>query len=72
MADVPPVTRHTPLAELPDPLRVEEVAAKLDCSAGVVYAMARSGELASVRLGRLLRIPRAALARLIEHGVADG
>ncbi len=58
------VTRLTPHAELPEMLRVEEVAAFWDCGKGVIYAMVQSGALASIRLGRLVRIPRSALAAL--------
>jgi excisionase family DNA binding protein len=58
------ITRHTPLADLPELLRVDEAAIWLDCSRGVVYEMAKTGELRSVRLGRLLRIPRDELMKL--------
>jgi excisionase family DNA binding protein len=59
------INRYTPLADLPELLRVDEAAAWLDCSRGCVYEMAANGELASVRLGRLLRIPREGLAKLV-------
>jgi excisionase family DNA binding protein len=59
------ITRHTPLDQLPELLRASEAAIWLDTSSGIVYTMARTGELSSVRLGRLLRIPREALAQLV-------
>jgi excisionase family DNA binding protein len=55
------ITRLTPLADLPELLRVEEAAAFLDISKGLVYSLARSGDLPSVKLGRLLRIRREGL-----------
>lgn len=61
------ISRTTPLETLPELLRVEEAAVVLDCSKGLVYEMARRGELPSVRLGRLLRIRRDGLAALIER-----
>jgi excisionase family DNA binding protein len=61
------ISRVTPLADLPELLRVDEAAAWLDVSKGVVYEMARSGELASVKLGRLLRITRHGLAEMVEQ-----
>jgi excisionase family DNA binding protein len=57
------VTRLTPLSQLPELLRVEEVAAYLEVSKGLVYEMARRGELPTVRLGRLLRIRRDGLTK---------
>jgi excisionase family DNA binding protein len=56
-----PITRHTPLADLPEFLRCEEAAAFLGVSKGIVYELARRGELPSVRFGRLLRIKREGL-----------
>lgn len=60
------ITRHTPLEELPEMCRVSEVAQWLDCSEGVLYEMIRQNEIVSVRLGRLVRIPRSALAKFTE------
>lgn len=58
------ITRLTPVADLPELLRVEECAAWLDVSRGVVYELARRGDLGSVRLGRLLRNKRESLAAI--------
>lgn len=57
------ITRKTPLADLPELCRAEEVAAYYGTSKGVVYEMVRRGELPSVRLGRLLRIKRDGLVK---------
>ena len=56
------VTRMTPLEDLPNLLRVPEAAAWAGVGAGIIYDMARTGQLDSVKLGRLVRIPRSALA----------
>jgi excisionase family DNA binding protein len=58
------VTRRTPLDELPELLRVEEAASFLGISKGLAYALARRGDLPSVKFGRLLRITRSGLAAL--------
>jgi len=65
---MPPVEidRKTPIEELPELLRVEEAARWLDVSRGVLYEMIRRNEIASVRIGGLVRIPRSALAKLTE------
>ena len=62
------ITRTTPLADLPELCRVPEVAAWMDTSRGIVYALVKSGTLPSVRLGRLVRVPRSALAALVAEG----
>jgi excisionase family DNA binding protein len=59
------ITRFTPVDDLPALLRVEELAIFLDVSRGEVYALVKSGTLAHVKLGRLIRVPREALAALI-------
>jgi len=56
-----PITRFTPFEELPDPMRVEEFAAKADIGIGTVYRMVERGELPVQRYGRLIRIRREAL-----------
>ena len=55
------VTRTTRPDALPEFLRVEEAAAWLGVSKGCVYEACTSGAMASVRVGRLLRVPKAAL-----------
>ena len=72
------ITRTTPVAEWPSLLRPDEAAALIDVSKGLIYEMARRGQLPSVRLGRLLRIPREALAAMagrltpVHTGTHDG
>jgi excisionase family DNA binding protein len=56
------ITRTTPIDELPQLVRVDEASAWLGCSRGLVFELCRRGDLQSIRLGRLLRIPREALA----------
>jgi excisionase family DNA binding protein len=65
------ITRFTPLASCPEMLRVEECAAVLDVSKGVVYAMCKAGTLGSCRIGRLCRVPRAALQQFIDAAHKD-
>jgi len=56
------VNRLTPIDALPEYLRPEEAAAVLGISKGLVYELARRGDLPSRKFGRLLRIPRHAVA----------
>ncbi|OGL26555.1 MAG: hypothetical protein A3G44_15610 [Candidatus Rokubacteria bacterium RIFCSPLOWO2_12_FULL_73_47] len=58
------ITRRTPLAELPELLTIDEAAAWLRLGRNGAYELVRRGEIKSVRLGRLLRVPRAALEEL--------
>ena len=60
------ITRSTSINDLPELLRPEEAADVLRVSKGLVYEMAKTGKLPSVRLGRLLRIPRSALALMVK------
>jgi excisionase family DNA binding protein len=59
------ITRHTPLADLPEFLTVEELQIWLGIGRGLAYAQVRAGEIPSVRIGRLVRIPRAALVEMV-------
>jgi excisionase family DNA binding protein len=61
MADI---TRTTPVAQLPEYLSIAEVATYLGIGRGLCYELARQGELPSIKLGRLLRVRRDALADL--------
>jgi excisionase family DNA binding protein len=49
-------------------LTVNEAATQLRVSRGAVYQLVRSGVLASVRIGRSVRIPERVLANFIEAG----
>jgi excisionase family DNA binding protein len=60
-----PISRATPISELPDRMFISEVAAALGVSAGCVYGMVNRGELRAVKIGRLMRIPRSEVARLM-------
>lgn len=51
--------------DLPVAPSVKQAAALLGCHPHTVYAMIERGDLAAVRLGRLLRIPRHALLELL-------
>jgi excisionase family DNA binding protein len=71
--DIEPISRFTRVADLPEMLRVEEVAAWAQVGKGTIYEALRRGDLPHVRLGRLVRIPRSALAEwagVDERGVA--
>jgi excisionase family DNA binding protein len=56
------ITRATPWQELPEWLTAHEVADYLDLSRNGAYDLIRRGEIPSRRIGRAIRIPRAALA----------
>jgi excisionase family DNA binding protein len=51
-------------------LTVNEAATQLRVSRGAVYQLVRSGVLASVRIGRSVRIPERVLVNFIESGGA--
>lgn len=55
--------------DLPLTLTVTELAAALRCSRGLAYELVRSGAISSVRLGRAIRVPRAALLDFLERSV---
>jgi excisionase family DNA binding protein len=48
-------------------LTVEEAAKRLKISRGKAYAMTKSGEMPSVKLGRSVRVPVDALAKWLER-----
>ena len=60
------ITRHTRVDDLPANLRTREVAAWLDVSDGAIRTMIANGTLPHVRIGRLVRVPRAALAAMAD------
>jgi excisionase family DNA binding protein len=58
-------------AAAPDRLtvRVEDAAELLGISRGAAYARAADGSLPTIRLGRRLLVPRAALEKMLETAV---
>jgi excisionase family DNA binding protein len=53
------------LSDLPLVLTVEELRQALRISRGAAYAAIREGRIPTVRVGRTIRIPRRAVARLL-------
>ena len=53
-------------------LTVPEVAALLRISRGACYEAVRTGQIPSLRFGRLIRIPRHALEQLLNAHHIDG
>jgi len=51
-------------------LTVEEVAATLGISRAFAYEAVRRGEIPSIRIGRRVLVPRAALEKLIDEASA--
>lgn len=58
------ITRRTSLGDLPELLTVEEFAAWGGIGRNTAYEAVRRGEIKSVRIGRLVRIPKSALMEL--------
>jgi excisionase family DNA binding protein len=58
------ISRATKLDDLPDLITVEELATWLGVGRNTAYALLARGEVKSIRLGRLVRIPKSALAEL--------
>jgi len=46
-------------------IKLDEVAKRLGVSRGSAYAAARRGEIPTIRIGRLLLVPIAALERML-------
>lgn len=61
------ISRFTPLDQLPEMLTIPECAAWLGTGRGLAYDLCRRGDLATVRFGRLLRVPRSALAAMVRQ-----
>ena len=58
------ITRHTPFDDLPEFLKVEELAKWLGIGRGTAYSLVASGQIKAVRLGRLVRIAKSELSGL--------
>jgi len=56
------VSRHTRWAELPELLTVEEARVFLGLGRSTLYDLLRRGALPCVRYGRVIRVPKHALA----------
>jgi excisionase family DNA binding protein len=56
------VSRWTPYHDLPEWLTPEELQAYLNVSRNTSYELLRSGAVPSQKFGRLIRVPRSALA----------
>ncbi len=60
------------LADAPDVLTVEQTAGILAISRGTAYEGVRTGQIPSVRIGRIIRVPKYALEHLLNGtGSAD-
>jgi excisionase family DNA binding protein len=60
-----PITRQTRFEDLPDFLSVEETRTYLGLGRSTIYERLRRKELAAVRFGRVIRVPRAALEKYV-------
>ena len=65
------ITRHSRFEDLPDFLSVEETRTYLGLGRSTLYELIRSKILASARFGRVIRIPKVALARYVAAGGKD-
>lgn len=63
-----------PPQDSPEPsvLTIEEAARSLRIGRNSAYEAARRGELPTIRIGRRLLVPRAALERMLEGAGVDG
>lgn len=57
---------YTDLHTLPLVLTAEETARVLGISRHLLYALLRSGQIRSLRVGRIFRVPRCALEEYLE------
>lgn len=62
----PELSPSTPYEDLPEYLSPEEFRSYMRISRNGVYELLRQQQIAHVRLGRLIRIPKAALQQLRE------
>ena len=58
------ITRRTTLDDLPEFVRVEDVATLFGISRASTYAAIKRGEIASITIGRTIRVPREALREM--------
>ena len=62
------ITRTTPAEALPELLFVSEAAVWLGIGKTLCYELVKTGQLPSVRLGRLVRVRRDALIAMAKDG----
>jgi excisionase family DNA binding protein len=55
-----PITRFTKFEDLPENLRVDEIANHQGVSRGAIYAAIHAQELTALKIGRLTRVTKAA------------
>ena len=60
------VRKATRVDDLPLMLTVDETCPVLGLGRGTVYGLIREGVIPSVKLGRSVRVPRAALERMLD------
>lgn len=65
MASPPPAVLHAEAAPVLDLLTVPQVMVRLQLGRSTVYGLLRTGQLASITLGRARRIPAQALTDFI-------
>jgi excisionase family DNA binding protein len=56
------------LDDLPEAARVEEAAAVLNISPGLLRREIAAGRVRAIRFGRIIRVPRSAVAELLQAG----
>ena len=59
-------TEYSSIDELPLVLRVEDLMSILDIGRNTAYALVRSGQIRSVKVGSHLRIPRDAVIEFLQ------
>lgn len=58
-------SKYRSLEELPLTLRVEDLMPILGIGRNTAYALVRSGQIHSIRIGRNIRVPRDAVAEFL-------
>jgi len=65
------IDRKTPFEFLPNVLTISEVASCIPLPVSTVYDLVRRGEVASVRAGRRILIPKTSVVKLLTPVGAD-
>lgn len=60
------MTKYTDVSQVPLVLSVPDMAGVLGISRNTAYDLARSGRIRTVRIGRQIRIPKAALQEFLQ------